>query len=267
MKIAQYINYNLQKHIDNKSFQKEIWDQTWSNNSFEELKDQLLVNPIYWRLKDLIKREDRILEAGCGFGQWVYQLSGEKFNITGVDFASRTISKLKKQFKNLKFTLADIENLPFRNESFDVYLSFGVIEHFEDGPEKVLAEARRILKKGGLLFLTVPYLNIPRLLKYGFKKNKGQFYQYLYSKNETVSLIKNAGFKISKISYYDFINALKKDFPPIANLLLKIKTSPKRYIVSKTSTAQQKNHAKPNFLVQKFLYKLDSYVILIEAYK
>ena len=44
-------------------------------------------------------------------------------------------------------------NQGFKNEEFDVYLSFGVVEHFEQGPIKALKEARRVLKKGGDLII------------------------------------------------------------------------------------------------------------------
>lgn len=268
MKVAQYINYT-KKRVGNKSFQKEIWDQTWSKNSFEELRNQLFINPIYWRLKDLAKLNDQILEAGCGFGQWVYQLSQEGYDITGVDFAPKTIRKLKKKFKELKFILADVEKLPFEDNSFDVYLSFGVIEHFEDGPQNVLREANRVLKKGGLLFLTIPYLNFFRKIRYSKIKKKGEFYQYLYDEKEFLNHIKKAKFKLAKKCHCDFISAIKKDFPQIYRLINK-----KAFVGvtnNKAAFSTRVNNSnylkKPNFILQNILYKLDSYILLIEAHK
>jgi len=174
----------------------------------------------------------------------------------------------------MNLQIADVEKLPYKDESFDVYLSFGVVEHFKKGPSKVLKEAYRVTKSNGLLYLTVPYLNIPRFIKYRFfTKQNGNFYQYLYSEKEIISHIKKAGFKINKVSHYDFINAAKKDVPffslimqIINNLKLNKNTSPTS-INSFSSRKTKTKIQKPNFRLQKFLYLLDSYIILIEARK
>lgn len=268
MRIAQYIQVDS-KAATNKTFQKELWDQIWSQNSFNQLAGQLTNNPIYWRLKKLIKKQDKILEAGCGFGQWVWALSQEGYKITGVDIAKHTVGQLKKTLPDLDVGIADVENLPFKNKSFDVYLSFGVIEHFQDGPEKVLAEANRILKDGGLLFLTVPYLNFFRLLRFGSNSNKqGEFYQYLYSKKEITEKIAHAGFWISSVTHYDFLSAIRKDFPFLFRFLPRIKYSSQSNSALKSNDQPQIFQQRgPNFRFRKFLYKLDSYIILIEAYK
>lgn len=268
MKIAQYIKVDS-RAVTNKTFQKELWDQIWSQTTFNQLAGQLINNPIYWRLKKLIRMQDKILEAGCGFGQWVWALSQAGYKITGVDIAANTVKQLKKTLPDVDVRIADVENLPFKNKSFDVYLSFGVIEHFQDGPEKVLAEANRVLRNRGLLFLTVPYLNLLRLLRFGLNnKTQGEFYQYLYSKKEIVEKITHAGFRISSVAHYDFLSAIKKDLPFVSGLLSKIKYSNNIDSKLKSNNLQLAfKKTEPNFRLQKFLYRLDSYILLIEAYK
>lgn len=269
MKIAQY-KKSLKIHPKNQSFQKEIWDSVWSEQSFNSLVAQLSKNPVYWRLKELIKNKDLILEAGCGFGQWVYRLDNQGFKIHGVDFAKQTIRLINKSNPRLKIKYSDVLNLPYLDKYFDVYLSFGVIEHFEQGPQKVLKEANRVLKKGGLLFLTIPYLNYFRWFRFRHdkKKKNEQFYQYLYSINEARKYIEDAGFEVKNIKKYDFITAFKKDFPTFANKLLKIE---KKYTHQGGPTQKFpdnfKGEKKPNFIIQNLLYKIDSYIVLFEAYK
>lgn len=63
MKIAQYVHSSSNK-VQNKSFQKEFWDQLWSERSFDSLVSQLKHNPLYWRLKKSLAKEDFVLEAG-----------------------------------------------------------------------------------------------------------------------------------------------------------------------------------------------------------
>lgn len=267
MKISQYKNSS--KKRNNKSFQKEIWDENWKERSFENQVRELRINPTYWRLLDILKKGDKVIEAGCGYGQWVYALDKQGYDITGVDIAEKTISKLKKIFPNLKVMTADVENLPFKDNQFNAYLSFGVIEHFPDGPEKVLSEAQRVLKKGGLLYLTIPYLTPLRFIKSLIsKKENGQFYQYLYSKDEIKKIIENMGFKVNKIDKYDFITALRKDYPLFYKILVFLT---KKNMQSNTKINKDidllNTIKKPNFNFQKFLYTLDSYILLIEAEK
>jgi len=50
---------------------------------------------------------------------------------------------------------ADAKHLPFKNASFDSILCLEVLEHV-DSPSKVMREMARVLKKGGVLYLTVP---------------------------------------------------------------------------------------------------------------
>ncbi|EKD89881.1 MAG: S-adenosylmethionine (SAM)-dependent methyltransferase [uncultured bacterium] len=273
MKIAQYTNIQVSRH-SNKSFQREIWENHWDNNSIEDLTKQLYENPIYWRLKKIIKKNQTILEAGCGLSQWVYCLSRQGYKILGVDIARKTINKIKKNYPKINLHVADVEDLPYKDNSFDVYLSFGVVEHFIKGPSKVLKEAHRVTKSGGLLYITVPYLNIPRYIKYNFfTKQNGKFYQYLYSEGEIITHIKEAGFKIERVGHYDFINAVKKDVPffySIKSALNNFKRVKKQNLsLRKLSSAKQVKlfSKEPNFRLQKLLYLIDSYIILVEARK
>jgi len=271
MKIAQYLILNNKK---TDSFQGELWDDIWNKTSFEKLVNQLTVNPIYWRLKKLINKSDSILEAGCGFGQWVYRLKSQDYKVTGVDIAKNTIERIHKLEPDLDISFGDVEELPFKNEKFSVYLSFGVIEHFESGPEKVLSEAHRVLKGDGLLFLTIPYLNLPRFINLGIAKKKdGIFYQYLYSEGEIVKKIEKSGFKVTRTVHYDFLSAVKRDFPLIWKLLSKtvvrrVEATPvKNKKIAKHRKSILESEKEPNFFIQEMLYKIDSYILLIEARK
>lgn len=268
MRIKQYKKVH-KSSSGNKSFQQEVWDNTWSSQTLSGLVNQLTYNPIYWRLKKLIKPKDIILEAGCGFGQWVYRLNFLGYKIIGIDFAEKTIKKIKDKYPKLNIKLADVRDIPLKKNSIDVYLSFGVIEHFEEGPEEVLKEAHRVLKPNGLLFITIPYLNLPRLLRnFRNKPKTGEyFYQYLYSISELEKYIKDAGFEIRSTKKYDFINALIRDFPQIYKLL-SLKQRIKSKVFNKDSGDRINfSENKPSFRLSKLLYKIDSYVLLVEAYK
>ena len=93
----------------------------------------------------------RILEGGCGIGKYVIAYRKLGYDIVGVDFSGDTIKRIKEEVdEKLPVYEADVTALPFGDGFFDCYYSGGVLEHFEDGPDCLLKEARRILKKGGI---------------------------------------------------------------------------------------------------------------------
>ncbi|WP_228712174.1 class I SAM-dependent methyltransferase [Halarcobacter ebronensis] len=75
----------------------------------------------------------------------------------------------KHMFSSLKekFIDADIKELPFLNDSFDTIILTQVLEHIDD-PFKALSEAKRILKKDGVLILSVPFIYQAHAVPYDY---------------------------------------------------------------------------------------------------
>ena len=103
-----------------------------------------------------------MLEAGCGFGQWLRVLRDRCRIIVGLDRFPGPMTFTKGRFGDAEFVQGDVAALPFRPSSFDAVLSFGVIEHFEAGFEPLLAEVQRVLADDGVLWVSVPYYNLVR---------------------------------------------------------------------------------------------------------
>jgi len=114
--------------------------------------------------------EGRALEIGCGSGELLCNLLKQNFEVVGIDLtpsmieASRTLVLKRCDGKRVFAAVADIENLPFCEESFDLIVAAGVIEYLVSD-EKALRGLYRVLKPGGVVILSVRNkVNLSRLL-------------------------------------------------------------------------------------------------------
>lgn len=142
-----------------------IWDGMWTTRTIEQEVDACDIesSPREFFLTHLPK-EGKIVDAGCGFGKWVIYLKQRGYDITGIDDNEHAIAKLKDFDESLQVELGDILDLHYTDSSIDAYISMGVVEHFEDGPISALKEAYRVLKPNGLIFVSVPTVNVIRKL-------------------------------------------------------------------------------------------------------
>ncbi len=107
----------------------------------------------------------RVLDSGCGSGGTALSLAEEAGFAVGLDLDGRfrdagTRLAGEKRVANVGFVQGDGTRLPFEDDSFDLVFSHSVIEHVASA-ETYLAECRRVLRAGGVLYLsTAPYLSL-----------------------------------------------------------------------------------------------------------
>lgn len=108
-----------------------------------------------------IKEGDTVLDLGCGAGFDCF-LAGKKVGaegrVIGVDMTAEMIEKAKLNAKklgtkNIEFFLAEIEKLPFTDNSIDIIITNCVINLTPDKSE-TFKEAYRVLKSGGRIYLS-----------------------------------------------------------------------------------------------------------------
>ena len=96
----------------------------------------------------------RMLEVGVGMGADYLQWLKAGAFATGVDLSPMSLEQARRRCKLAGHTpdlrVADAENLPFADATFDLLYSYGVMHHSPD-PERCIQETMRVLKPGGSL--------------------------------------------------------------------------------------------------------------------
>ncbi|MEI6053777.1 MAG: methyltransferase domain-containing protein [Candidatus Saccharibacteria bacterium] len=147
----------------------------------------------------------KILDLGCGTGRDASLFLAENYDYTGIDLSDGMIDEAKKLFPAGKFEAMDLCDLKFNDQSFDGIWSFAAYLHI---PKKdisdAIKEANRVLKLGGIGYITIKKGNFESYLGEGGSKR----YWAFYGKNQFAKILQDNGFEIIK-SWED-----KRDYNP-----------------------------------------------------
>lgn len=108
-----------------------------------------------------INAGDKVLEIGCGTGTLsllAKDRTGNSGKVSGIDAAPEMIQKAKmkanRQNKNVDFQVADIINIPYDNNMFDVVMcSFMIFHISSEKREKGFRDIFRVLKNNGTIVI------------------------------------------------------------------------------------------------------------------
>jgi len=99
-------------------------------------------------IKDLISAEHRVLELGAGTGLHTHALIQTGASVAASDISSLSLEVIKKRLgPNVATSVANMEELPFEANSFDVVVCAGSLSYGD--PDIVNAEINRVLRPGG----------------------------------------------------------------------------------------------------------------------
>jgi len=206
-----YVSIDVTEDRDEATFIEDYWTRVWKEEGGP--KEQIGQIPSKNEYKVMapylarLPKEARLLDGGCGLGDWTAYFSRNGFPTTGLDISRSTVAKLHELFPDVTFAAGDIRRTEFEDASFDGYFSWGVFEHFEDGLQPCIAEAYRILKPGGFLFVSVPFDNIRHALRSGTSVRRGQhadaggarFYQWRLTRQELSRELCLGGFNVEAV--------------------------------------------------------------------
>lgn len=121
-----------------------------------------------------MKTGDRVLEVCCGTGAQAFYYARKGIVTTGIDQNSRMLelaesNKGKQGLSNVSFQIADAQNLPFKDNFFDcASISFALHENEGTAIDGIIAEMKRVVKKGGGLIFMDFRVPLPKGLYFYF---------------------------------------------------------------------------------------------------
>jgi SAM-dependent methyltransferase len=194
-------------------FVGEFWDERWAKtvDDLAVRRARMVQHPGYPLLKKAIAKRPggRVLDCGCGMGEWTVQLAEEGVDVVGIDIAARRIELLAQRFGESRFRRGNFLETGLPAQSVDVVFNWGGAEHFEAGLQLAFSETWRVLKPGGYFLASTPAHNFRHMLR-GFgtppRENctaNRRFYQYRFTKAEMHAELEAAGFTVERILFLD----------------------------------------------------------------
>lgn len=144
------------------------------------------------------RKTNKILDVGCGIGYFLEVAKERGWDVYGTEYTDEAIQICSSKGINMQKGILSSRN--YQNEEFDIITSFEVIEHINN-PIEELMNFYKVLRKGGLVYLTTPNFN--SLLRYRLKSDYNVicYPEHLsyYTPKTLKKLFTNVGFKTYKI--------------------------------------------------------------------
>jgi SAM-dependent methyltransferase len=113
-------------------------------------------------LAALLKRRrpqgGRIVEVGCGYGNFLAQIKEQPWRITALEVSQTALEYARARIPNAEFHQTTLEDADILPESHDCVAMIAVLEHVKN-PRAAIAKVSGWLRPGGLLVIQVPYVN------------------------------------------------------------------------------------------------------------
>lgn len=145
--LSDFLTKQKNNHDDYYKENQEYSDFLESHEESDYIKTVDFINKLLSK-----KKSKKVLEVGCGTGKLLSLLKNEIKSV-GIEI-SRSSLRIARQ-KKLKVYPYNGRIFPFKKDTFDVVLSYNVLEHVND-PLLFLEEQKRVLKKGGHMLVACP---------------------------------------------------------------------------------------------------------------
>jgi SAM-dependent methyltransferase len=146
-----------------------------------------------------VRAGERVLDLGCGAGRFLRALTEARVAAVGVEIAQAAVDRARANAPGADVRLLEADgSLPLGHGEVDLVWCSEVLEHVADTAH-VLLEARRVLRPGGRLLVTVPYhgrLSAAAIALARFEAHFDPLGQHLrfYTRRSLAGALESAGF-------------------------------------------------------------------------
>lgn len=131
------------------------YDQFSTQYSDRWFKSEV-IRDFFKRFLSLLDETAVVLDAGCGSGREVKELSDRRIDCVGIDLSYETVKQARLNVPSGYFRVMDVRNLEYPDNIFDGLLCVAVLHHlFERDFKKAILEFQRVTKPGGVIALTI----------------------------------------------------------------------------------------------------------------
>ena len=205
----------------------DSWSHLWREESLRRLLAVANRDPLTSQLLAHLPTEGVILEAGCGLGQYVTLFRDRGLHMIGGDLSLTALQTHRRLYPASPLAALDLHHMPLADRAVQGLISLGVVEHVEEGPQEMLDEFHRVLAPGGVLLLSVPWVNgyrslVKRRIEQGQARLRAAgagFYQYAFTSGEVQAFLKRAGFTLQALRPYSPAKGMREC--PLLALLLR----------------------------------------------
>lgn len=184
-----------------------------SHTAFSDRWYGIIFNPFYITRKQLfravekfaktITEDDRILDVGCGTKPYKKLFKSTEY--VGIDISSE--KSVDKLFDGVK--------IPYKTEKFDVVIATEVLEHALF-PEKLISEMKRVLRPGGKLFITMPFvwpehavpIDFQRFTSFQHRRLLNKYKMKIISISQTTGTFGTCGQILSDFYYSELVKRI-----------------------------------------------------------
>ena len=152
-------------------------------------------------LRPRLQPGSKVADFGCGHGTLLEVLHGLPFalQLSGCDLSPVLAQNSQRRVPDAEVRVADIEALPYSENTFDAAFATEVMEHLAT-PLKALTEIHRVLKPGGWLLVSLPNRDWFRFDEYIRGRSKFQpVDDHFYRVVEMEGFLQQAGFVVRKV--------------------------------------------------------------------
>jgi 2-polyprenyl-3-methyl-5-hydroxy-6-metoxy-1,4-benzoquinol methylase len=176
---------------------KEHYTRTYADNtdSYEWLSPVTSKRFNQWLDRfEPSRRMNRMLDVGCGVGHFLTHAKDRGWEVYGTEYPDNAVATCRAKGITMHAGPLDAANYP--PESFDVITWLGVVEHITN-PGEDLAKMSRLLRPGGLLYLTTPNFDALSRLLLRSRWNVISYPEHLsyYTASALTRLLERHGFR------------------------------------------------------------------------